>query len=212
MKIREKSAMTLVELMAAAGMMVIILSAAGSLYLTGASLYRRVMESQQVYQSAQRVLHLMERDLRNAAYWEFTGVEFDGRGKRVSFASVIPEYSETANTRTERPAGVEYELRGRTLTRSVKSGPAMAVKKQRAQREPLLEGVEELSLRYAGVRSGRTKLVWRPDWVQSRFRRGLPTAVRIELRMEGFPAKQILTKIVSIPAGDVTGEEEDDAP
>jgi len=204
----KKQAMTLVELMVAAGMMVIILGAVGSLYLTGASLYRRVMESQQVYQSSQRVLHLLERDLKNAMYWEFTGVEFEGHGKRLSFSTTVPGYSPDGVMTDVRPAHVAYELHDGELIRMEKPGPAMTLNKQRAPRESLLDGVGSFSLRYAGVRTGSKQVRWRPDWVQSRFRPGLPLAVRIELRMDGFPEKLVLTKIVSIPAGSVVEDED----
>jgi type II secretory pathway component PulJ len=205
-----KPAMTLVELMAAAGMMVIILGAVGSLYLTGASLYRRVMESRQVYQSAQRVLHLLERDLKNAMYWEFLGIKFEGHGKRISFTTMVPGYSAAGTLTALRPAHVEYELRERALIRKEQAGLAMALKKQQATGEILLDAVDSVSLRYAGVGTGSKRLRWRPDWVQSRFRKGLPLAVRIELRLSGFTEEQVLTKILSIPAGALTSDEEDE--
>ena len=163
---RDKRGFTLVELMIAAAIMSIIGLVIVSTFAGGLNVYYRMRSYSTVKADVLLALEKMERDIRNTS--AFTGIDFIGTSRSITFPALIRSYGAAGAPRMS-VGSVSYfiddRLNKRELAREEKDYSASSMREEGAKRAVVgIAAIEEINFEYYTYDPLSNSYSWKASW------------------------------------------------
>lgn len=209
---KTKTGFTFIELLIAISIFAVVAIALYSTLFAGISVWKRSSEGGDVYQDVRLTFNDITKDLRNIVYMytkdEESIFSFFGMIDEIVFVTLEGSFFEEDISRKELvKVAYRFDEDADELIR-IKADKSLGFDVEKAEKEILLNGVEEFKLEYC-YDSGDDDdpYLWKEEWEDEDLR--IPRGVRVTFHIETENKKEPLefTKTIFIPTG-ILGEEE----
>ncbi len=188
-KKKNKTGMTLVELLITLTILSVISLAVYASLNSGLKIWKRVNQPM-AHEDLDIFFDRFGHDLRNCA--RFTGISFTGTEERVEFPTILP--SPRLGGDVIGRVSYAYDPQAKALTR-VQQDFSQIHSGEESSKTQSIPDLGLVKFRYYVYDKETKEYSWREDFLEGDF----PSAVRIELELGDGPQAQSFTRTVSIP-------------
>jgi type II secretory pathway component PulJ len=173
---RKISGFSLLELLITSSLFLILMLVIFSSFRTGVLGYKNIDKAIDSQILGQRILEMLNLDLRNAFAYSESQTKFQGAKNHLAFLAV----------RTEALSFISYKLEGDRLFRLSRKNKESLNPESEAVPKLIATNIEEFALNYAYGIDGDKSLKWQESWDETEK---LPQAVKVRLVLKENPQR-----------------------
>lgn len=174
---KNRSAITLVELLIASAIFSVVVLTIYSAFHAGVFGYRDIEGNIDASQSAQQILGRINLDLRNSFVYSQNESKFTGANDAISFLALADRFSEDKIIQDY--GFISYQLEDKRLMRLCLKNQETLNNNLRSESEEMGSDIEELSFSYGYMEDQAIK--WKDSWDD---KAALPLAVKVKLKIK----------------------------